>query len=278
MRAASLAVSIITYRRSQLLDSCLRSLSIAMSKNQYPVFIIIQDMDQEDLAILSKYVNLITEIIHVDSGGRNVEDLINSNRIRAWEFPLMSRGYQYVVCLEDDVEVSPDIFEFTEQVLTQVGGCRNFWGINYGSFEKPVESATYSKLRYGLHGPASLISKRSLKRFKLNRLMRFTGRIPWDAWVEPLVRTGFMATSNVSRYRDNGYSGTHATLENNSEYFQKLNESFVHGLRTVATNYYYSDLEHHWRADCRIYVTQGKIRHYIEFIALRTYQILKALA
>lgn len=278
MSASSLAVSIITYRRSHLLDSCLRSLSIAMSKNQYPVFIIIQDADEDDLAILRKYDNIVTEIIHVDVGDKNVEDLINSNRIRAWEFPLISRGYQYVICLEDDVEVSPDIFKFTEQVLAQVGRCRNFWGINYGSFEKPVESSTYSKLRYGLHGPASLISKRSLERFNLNWLMRFHGKIPWDSWVEPLVRTGFMVTSNVSRYRDNGYSGTHATLENNSEYFQKLNESFVHGLRTVATNYYHRDLEHHWRADCRIYVTQRKIRHYIEFIALRTYQILKALA
>jgi hypothetical protein len=248
-----------------------------MSKKRYPIYILIQDADPEDLAILKKHSDLITETTYVNKNGKNVEELINNNRISAWEIPLIGRGHQYVICLEDDVEVSPDIFDFTEEVLVQNVKTKNFWGINYGSFEKPDELGTYSKLNYGIHGPASLVGRESIKKFKLNKLKKFGGAIPWDAWVEPLVKTGFMATSNVSRYRDNGHSGTHMSLQNNSRYFQKLNESFIYGLTGHATSYFNSDIEHQWRADCSIYNKKGKIKRHFRFIAVRFYQIFKTL-
>jgi hypothetical protein len=248
-----------------------------MSRKRYPIYVLIQDANPEDMAILKKHEDLITEIIHVDSNGRNVEELINNNRISAWEFPLLRRGHQYVVCLEDDVEISPDIFEFTEAVLAQNANTENFWGINYGSFEKPDELGTYSKLNYGIHGPASLVGLDSVKKFKLNKLKKFDGAIAWDAWVEPLVKTGFMATSNVSRYRDNGFIGTHTSLQNDSHYFDKINESFVYGLTASAASYFNSNIKHQWRADCSIYSEKGKAKRYFRFFALRLYQIFKSL-
>jgi hypothetical protein len=108
-----------------------------MSKKRYPIYIVVQDADSADLAILKKHENIITEIVNVARNDRDAEELINSNRIIAWELPLLKRNHQFVICLEDDVEVSPDIFDFTEQVLFQNANSRNFWGINYGSFEKP---------------------------------------------------------------------------------------------------------------------------------------------
>jgi hypothetical protein len=247
-----------------------------MSKNRYPIYIVIQDADSEDLVILQKYEDLITEIIHVDNNDKSVEELINNNRITAWEVPLLKYHHQYVICLEDDVEVSPDIFEFTAQVLADNANSRNFWGINYGSFEKPDELGTYSKLNYGLHGPASLVGSESVKKFKLSKLKRYKGAIPWDAWVEPLVKTGYVATSNVSRYRDNGHNGTHTSLHNDSDYFQKLNESFTYSLIEESRNYYNSNIEHQWRADCRIFNKKGKIKRYLRFIAVRLYQIFNS--
>ena len=278
MNAPRLAVSIISHRRSHLLDLCLQSLACAMLKNRYPIYIVIQDANLQELAVLKKYEDLITEITHVDNNDKNVEELINNNRITAWEVPLLKHHHQYVMCLEDDVEVSPDIFDFTERVLADNANSRNFWGINYGSFEKPNELGTYSKLHFGLHGPASLVGSESINKFKLSKLKRFKGAIPWDAWVEPLVKIGYMATSNVSRYRDNGHSGTHASLHNDSDYFQKLNESFDYGLMEGSRNYYNSDIEHQWRGDCRIYNKKGKIKRYLRFIATRLYQIFNSLS
>jgi hypothetical protein len=277
MKKSALAVSIITYRRSKLLDLCLKSVNDAMYKKAYPVYIIIQDALEDDLRVLNKHKSIITEISHIQSKGADVEELINSNRFRAWELPLIEKEHQFVICLEDDVEVAPDIFDFTEQVLKQNIDFKNFWGINYGSFEKPADLGSYSRLRFGLHGPASLISSKSFKRFKMQRLQKFKGAIPWDSWVEPLMKTGFVATSNVSRYRDNGFSGTHATIQNHSKYFQQLNNSFENNAPKSPLEYKNKDIEHKWRGDCLIYSSNGTIKWYLKYLVVRTYQILKVI-
>lgn len=273
MSRPSLAVSIITYRRSQLLDLCLGSLENAMVKQTHPVYIIIQDASQEDMDVLRKYERLISEIVHTRSDGLHVEELINRNRILAWELPLIQKGHQYVLCLEDDAEVSADIFEFTWKVLEQNSGSKHFWGINYGSFEKPEDCGSYSKLRFGLHGPASLISQTSLKKFQIKTLQRFAGSIPWDGWIEPIVKKGFVVTSNVARYKDNGEGGTHTSAANNSEYFTKLNESFVYGQVRSNTEYRNINIEHSWRKDCIAYKNNEKTNWYLKYLAVRLYQI-----
>lgn len=249
-----------------------------MRASKYPVYIVIQDASEEDWRVLNKYEELITEVIHTENQGRDVEDLINRNRFLAWELPLLHRNHKYVVCLEDDVEVSEDIFEFTEKVLEQNTGLKNFWGINYGSFEKPTQLGTYSKLRYGMHGPASLISRESLRLFRLGILKKLQGRIPWDSWVEPKVKTGYVVTSNVSRYRDNGHNGTHAKIEQHSNYFEKINASFISHMPSLQCEYFHKDIKHSWRNDCLIYSDDQCFRWNLKFIAIRSYQLFKALA
>jgi glycosyltransferase involved in cell wall biosynthesis len=275
MSRPSLAVSIITYRRSQLLDLCLKSLQDAMIKQAHPLYIIVQDASKDDMDVLRKYEHLISEIVHTGSDGLHVEELINRNRILAWELPLIQKGYQHVLCLEDDVEVSADIFEFTGKVLEQNSGSRDFWGINYGSFEMPEDSGSYSKLRFGLHGPASLISQTSLKKFQIKTLQRFGGSIPWDGWIEPIVKKGFVVTSNVARYKDNGEGGTHTTAADNSEYFTKLNESFDYGQKRSNAEYRNIDIEHSWRKDSIVYKGNGKTNWYLKYLAVRFYQFAK---
>lgn len=275
MSRPSLAVSIITYQRSQLLNLCLESLQNAMIKQKYPLYIIIQDASKEDMDVLRKYERLISEIAHTGSNGLHVEELINRNRILAWELPLIQKGYQHVLCLEDDVEVSADIFDFTGKVLEQNSGSKHFWGINYGSFEKPEDSGSYSKLRFGLHGPASLISQTSFKKFQIKTLQRLAGSIPWDGWIEPIVKKGFVVTSNVARYKDNGEEGTHTSVANNSEYFTKLNESFAYGQKRSSTEYRNMDIEHSWRKDCIVYKNNEKTNWYLKYLAVRLYQIAK---
>ena len=274
MSDLNLAISIITHRRSQLLDSCLESVENAMATEKYPVYIIIQDARKEELDVLRKYQHLISDTVHVENNGLNVENLINRNRILAWQLPLIQRTHQYVLCLEDDVEVSADIFNFTEKVLEQNSDSEKFMGINFGSFEKPEELGSYSKLRYGLHGPASLISRSSLEKFHIDTLKKFGGVIPWDAWVEPIMKRGYVVTSNVARYRDNGQNGTHATAENHSDYFQKLSESFRYGERQKISEYCNIDIEHGWRSDCIIYKNAGATTWYLKYLAVRIFQIV----
>ncbi len=270
-----LAVSVIAYNRSPLLDLCLKSLDKAMQNLRYPVYLVVQDPSEQDEKVIKKYNHLLTKVFITESMDRNVEDLINLNRITAWRIALIDEENDYVVCLEDDVEISPDFFSFTEQVITQNSQLKSFRGINYGSFETQSGVGSYSRVRYGLHGPASLISKRTFKSFNTKKLLRLNGLIPWDSWVEPITKKGFMATSNTARYKDNGINGTHASIEQNKEYFNKLTESFEYGVSHPMTGVHFKSIQHTWRSDCVAYQERDLLRYTAMSVATRVFQLLK---
>ena len=270
-------MSIISYNRSLLLDSCLESVGRAMGERKIPIYLVLQDAANQDEKVVEKYKNQISEIVHVRSENLDTEELINNNRIKAWEFALIENSHDYVICLEDDVEVSKDIFDFTEQVLEQNVNLSDFRGINYGSFETDAGAGTYSRIRYGLHGPASLISRETAKRFKLRKLRKFHGRIAWDSWVEPILKKGFLATSNLSRYRDNGINGTHTSTGDNTNYFRKLNASFEIGQRIESMEIANFDVEHSLRKDCDIYRSKDRFKYSRKYFLIRAYQYYRVI-
>jgi GR25 family glycosyltransferase involved in LPS biosynthesis len=246
----------------------------AMKISIYPVYVVVQDPSSEDEVVLSNYAHLITKIFRSKSNGRNIEELINSNRLSAWHIALIDEGHDYVVCLEDDVEISPDFFEFTEQVIEQNANMKFFRGINYGSFETEAGLGSYSRTRYGLHGPASLISKRTFLRFQLDKLQKLGGLIAWDSWVEPISKKGFMVTSNNARYQDNGTSGTHTSIEINKDYFNKLAISFQYGIIHQVNEYQYRNIHQTWRSDCVIYRRKDFAKYHVMFLVTRFFQYL----
>lgn len=277
MTSSNLAVSIITFNRPHLLESCLSSVKNAMTRSSYPVYLIIQDSSPEDEEVLAKYSDLISKVIHVQGNRRGVEELINSNRILAWEYAFIIENHEYVICLEDDIEISCDFFGFTEQVLDLNENEENFMGINYGSFEIDLRNGGFSKIRYGIHGPASLITRRSFEKFKTGYLSRLRGKIAWDSWVEPITKMGFMATSNIAKYRDNGINGTHTSSDANSEYFVKLNTSFQYGADNPSDLVWIENVSHSWRTDCVSFIAKDNPRYRARKIAVRAYQYFKLI-
>jgi hypothetical protein len=275
MASSNMAVSIISYNRSHLLDLCLSSVQKAMQNQRYPVYVYIQDISPSDEAIFSKYTDLISSITKIASNNRDIENLINSNRILAWEQSLLTHNHDYVICLEDDVEISPDFFMFTEQVLIQNAQDKDFMGINYGSFEKNLSNGSYSKIRYGIHGPASLISHKALVNFQIRTLKKLKGKIAWDSWVEPIAKIGFMATSNIAKYNDNGVNGTHTSSSRDDVYFTKLEESFRVGLENPIEEVVLRNAIHSWRADCIIFLPTENFKYFLRKKAMRLYQYLR---
>lgn len=272
MTTPRVAISIITFERSELLQLCLQSLEKALIDHPIPIYIISQDPSKNDEIIFEKFRTIVSEVIRVPSGKKNVEDLINQNRIKAWEKVLIEEDFEFCICLENDVEVSEDFIEFTMQVLNQNMNSKNFMGINYGSFEITSEVASYTNLRYGIHGPASLISKATYQKFGIEKLSKLKGKIAWDSWVEPINKVGFMATSNIARYRDNGHDGTHASIVENYSYFHKLAESFKQTYGIGAQNYNLKAISHSWRIDCQIYRSEDNWKYRTRRFLIRSYQ------
>jgi len=243
-----------------------------MHHSNYPVYVIIQDSSPEDEAVLAKYSDLILKVIHTQSEGRGVEELINANRILAWKHALVIENHDYVICLEDDVEISLDFFEFTEHVLNINKDEEKFMGINYGSFETNFRNGGFSKIRYGIHGPASLITRSSFEKLRTGNLSRLRGKIAWDSWVEPITKMGFMATSNIAKYRDNGINGTHTSSDATSEYFVKLNNSFQYGADNPSEVVWLENVSHSWRTDCVSFIARDNPKYRVRKTAIRAYQ------
>jgi GR25 family glycosyltransferase involved in LPS biosynthesis len=248
-----------------------------MKPSNYPVYVIIQDPTPEDEAVLANYSELISKVIPTQSNGRGVEELINANRILAWKNALVFENHDYVICLEDDVEISLDFFEFTEQVLNLNKDLKKFMGVNYGSFETNFRNGSFSKIRYCIHGPASLVTWSSFKKFKTGKLSRFRGKIAWDSWVEPIAKMGFMATSNIAKYRDNGINGTHTSSDATSEYFVKLNNSFQYGADNPSQAVWLENVSHTWRTDCILFLERDNLKYLGRKIVIRAFQYLKLI-
>ena len=277
MASSNLAVSVITFNRNNMLDLCLSSIKNAMKSSNYPVYVIIQDSMPEDEAVLAKYSDLILKVIPTQSEGRGVEELINANRILAWNHALVVENHDYVICLEDDVEISLDFFGFTEQILDLNKDQKKFMGINYGSFETNFRNGGFSKIRYGIHGPASLVTRSSFEKFKTGNLSRLRGKIAWDSWVEPITKMGFMATSNIAKYRDNGINGTHTSSDATSEYFVKLDNSFQYGADNPSRTVWLENVSHSWRTDCISFLERDNLKYLARKIAIRAYQYFKLI-
>lgn len=275
MTYSNLGIVVITYNRSHLLDKCLSSLAGTMTKVHYPIYVVIQDATEADELVLAKFDRLIKAIIRVTSNSDDKEKLINNNRLLAWKMAFIEHEHEYVICVEDDVEISHDLIDFSEAVLKQNENERDFRGINFGSFEVGVDSNSYSKLRFGVHGPASLISRKTYKAMRPKFLRLLGGKIAWDSWIEPITKSGYMCTSNTSRYKDNGTVGTHTSLTLDKLYFSKLEASFNSTQNENHENYVHKQISHSWRKDCVSYSPKQKLIYKFKFAYIRAVQIKK---
>jgi len=177
---------------------------------------------------LSRNSNSI--LIQINGSQRSSTENISFNRHLGLKFCFETLSAEYVVALEDDVEVSIDIFNFTKFVMRKYSKNRNFRGINYGSFEPHGDQSSlyYSKVRFGVHGPASTITKMTWKRLNVPRVREKLTRLLYDGVFEYFCKTGFMITPENSRFLDIGYNGTH-TPGVSDPYFHKMASSFVGG-------------------------------------------------
>lgn len=244
-----------------------------MLRDSYPIYVVIQDPTELDELVLEKFRRLIKEIVRVKSNSVDKEKLINDNRLLGWRKAFIEHKHKYVLCVEDDVEISRDAIDFSEAVIQQNENEKDFRGINYGSFEVGNDTNSYSKLRYGVHGPASLISLETYKAMKPNLLRLLNGKIAWDSWIEPITKSGYMCTSNTSRYKDNGLIGTHTSLALDEAYFSKLENSYNSTKQKRQDNYVHKQIDHSWRRDCVSYIPEQKFVYKFRIACIRIVQI-----
>jgi hypothetical protein len=228
--------------------------------------------------IFAKDNNGISQLIEVDGSSRNTEENINYNRGLGMKKIFEEFDCDFVITLEDDAIVKNTAFDFCFLAAEEFGSNSRFRGVNFGSripYVRDLEF-TYSKLRYGCHGPASMVSKKVWKKFKLDGIGVKSGKIAWDGWVEAYMKTGFMITPNLSMYMDLGILGTHTSDFTNDSYFVDLQNSFVDSIDNCSKINLFQQV-HSWRSDSIAYKRyqdiEYKARYFINSIRQMSFTV-----
>jgi len=278
MQDIRIGVLVITYNRPNLFEKCLASVVVANNSRKFPVVVVRQKSNADYSEILAKNINGISQLIEVDGSSRNTEENINYNRVLGMRKVFEQFDCDYVITIEDDAIVKNTAFDFCYLVAEEFGSNPRFRGVNYGSripYVKELEF-TYSKLRYGCHGPASMFSRRVWKKCKLDGNDVKSGIIAWDGWVEAYLKTGFMITPNLSMYMDLGTSGTHTSDFTSDSYFAELQNSFVDSIDNCS-KIKLSQQVHSWRSDSISYKKyqdfEYRLRYSINSIRQKSFKL-----
>jgi hypothetical protein len=248
-------VLVNAYSRSKSLRRCLNSIATANENYQYPLIVVLQEGFAEVESVVQEYSEHIYKTIRVSGENRTALENINFNRYLGYEIGFLKLKADWILAIEEDVEISGDAIQFCTEIVAKYQHTPFFKGINLGSREKYSEalSVTYSRQRYGLHGQASVLTKKTWDKFNHKIIQKKFSTHGLDSLIEFYLKKGFMVTPNNSRSLDTGWDGTHLPGNEDDPYFVEMAASFVGNLDTPSGSYVYKEMDHHWRSDIETY-------------------------
>jgi hypothetical protein len=244
-------LAIICHSRPELLENCLESLFRAAGIQSYRLILIQQIGNSAVSEVVRRHKSEFDLVIEVKRSGDPIQN-ISENRYLAYQTGFDHFSAEFMIVLEDDVQISQDSLVFAEAVFDRFKRQSDFRGFNFGSgIPYSQENAeTFSKVRYALQGPASLMTKKTWKHYDPDELLKKAEYEIFDGTIETYIQSGFVVMPNASRYCDFGFMGTHATGDPSTGYFTKLSASWVglHHQNFVFPRENY--LDQNWRHDC----------------------------
>lgn len=184
---------------------------------------------------------------------------INYNRLLGYRIAFDLLGADNVFGIEEDTVIAKDALVFTDFILNKYSKDSRFRGINFGSGEIDVSEYknSYSLLRFGIQGQASLLTRNTWAKMPMSKLLNYESGEGWDSPIEFILKTGFMVTPNSSRILDYGWdSGTHAPKNKKDYYYMNMNKSFFKS-RSRTNNYYqHNQIKHNSRLDSIEYLAK----------------------
>lgn len=262
-------IVVICFSRPDLLENCLKSVLAAETNESFTKIIIQQEGFSSVDLVVEKYKSFFDLIVKVKRTS-NATHNISNNRYLAYTIGFEHFLADYVIVFEDDVVIASDALIFADEMHRKFRSNKSFRAVNFGSGVefKEENRYTFSKVRYALQGPASLIPRSTWTAISRKGIERLLTKGIFDGVIECLVKNGFVVMPNVSRYRDFGFVGTHATGEGTSEYFAKLMNSSapdkVHVMEPFKERY----VSQNWRNDCVRYRKRDNTHYYLRSLVI----------
>jgi hypothetical protein len=253
-------VLLIAYNRPDLFSQLLNSFENSIDSNSQFVVIVHQVGNSQVQDLISQFSSKHKLVHVIPTTGDNATAMANIsfNRLTGYDYCFDSLKSDYVIAFEDDVVMSTDILKFSEYIMFKHWDEKDFKGINFGSYVKFNEATSkeYSKVRHGIHGPASAIHKNTWIQFNKSIARSRANSTHWDGAIEYMLKTGFMVCPINSRYMDYGHGGTHAPALSSDMYFVKLNDSYTNNY--LRNNFVYTLTKNSipWMVDMPIYCSR----------------------
>lgn len=266
-------INLQTYSRPHLLAKCLDSIFAMENIDNYKKLFVLQIGNSTVEQLIYKRVDSTTEIIEVDGKTRSPLENMNFNRWLALQKAFERDGCDWVLSIEEDVEVAPETLIFIEEIYAKYKYTKDFRGINLGSILSSQDLlATFSLQRFGVHGCGSVLTKETWNRMKKLKIERTLKEFALDGAIEGITKSGFMVTPNVTLYLDHGWdSGTH----NKSSYFDThfvLNrQSWQARISSKTKDFKLQMLTIPWREDCVPYNKRDNIEYSLRCVKSRLY-------
>ena len=247
-------IVVFCHSRAKLLSRCLSSIVSAIGFNEWKLVVVHQKGYVDVEKVLKNYKQSIHTLISVDPGFNFALGNINYNRILGTKFGFEILSADYLLGVEEDNLISIDALNFIDFVCRKYEKYNSFRGINLGSIEfgKSINQEGYSLLRFGNHGSAGVLTKKTWSNIKKKKLFDFdlnNADFAWDAKIEFYLKTGFMVTPNLSRNLDLGYGGNFAPASKKDPYFSAIRKSWFSSKTKLNIDYKNIQVKHSWRAD-----------------------------
>ena len=259
-------VVLSAFSRDVLLDQCLESIYSADHSSSIRKLITHQSGYPEVSKIILKYEDAMTSILRVDGLGRTKLQNINLNYWNGFSVAFGTYKADWVLCVEEDSMLSSDVFTFIDYIYTLYKQKFFFRGINLGSIQNdPSLNGTYSRLRYGFHGSAGVITAKSWRNLRIIRTGSKLNSFPFDSATEKYWRTGFMVTPNITKTVNFGWiGGTHTNPEPNQPHFLKIRESWE--IRSESPIYSEKNIAHEWGGSSETFIDSSQIKSLLVFL------------
>jgi len=247
-------IVVFCHSRAKLLQRCLSSIVNAEKFSGWKLIVVHQKGYNDVDKVLAKYKKFIDIVISINPKFDFPLGNINNNRIIGTKIGFDFCKADYLLGVEEDNLISKDALNFIDFACKKYEKNNSFRGVNLGSLEygKSIGKEGYSLLRFGLHGSAGVLTKKTWKEIKKKKLWDFDlndDNCAWDAKIEFYLKTGFMVTPNLSRNLDLGYGGSFAPASKSDPYFSAIRKSWFIGEKRSNIKYMERQINHKWRRD-----------------------------
>jgi hypothetical protein len=251
-------VCIVCFNRLEELKRSVESVQKANVLNQR--IIVVCQRGNPDV---EKYVNALNEnefikIFTAERVSESVKSIINRNVHRAFE-EAFSRKADYVVLIEDDIEIHNSFLKFVDSVQKIYLDDSKFRAVNgfCASPAIPQVLNGYGKFRFGVGWGWSINSK-TWKKLKSN--WNGSEDSHWDGLIEPYMRTGFVIMPNTSLIRNHGLNGEGSNSAEDPILAKAIDQSFKINNNFLDKEWTFNQLDVQWREDCFTYVNTNSFK------------------